>query len=269
MLEPEFNLVAIGPVMAEQQSGISVKPGQLLSRRAIKRLFESCAPAAHVPASALYLRPGHGRQFLDSQGPEGREWRERLSGMDRSILDSDTGLAALRSGSQGLVILPPFPLAEESISPSWDPGPLLALLETEYTIGVILLRLGRFSVAVFQGRRLLTAKTDARYVKGRHAAGGTSQKRYQRIREGQVRRLYDKTCQAVQTQFGSIAKDVDFVLLGGDRFTLDGFLKVCPYLERQREKILDRRLNIRDPKRDTLEEAAEMLSQCRVYPLEW
>ena len=233
------------------------------------RLLESCAPGAHVTASALYLRPGQGQRFLEAQGQEGRAWWERLSGMDRSILDSDTGLAALRSGSQGLVILPPFPLAAEGVSSSWDTGPLLALLETEYTIGVILLRLGRFSVAVFQGRRLLTAKTDARYVKGRHAAGGTSQKRYQRIREGQVRRLYDKTCEAVQAQFGSVAGDVDFVLLGGDRFTLDGFLKVCPYLERQGDKILDRRLNIRDPKRDTLEEVAGMLSECRVYPLEW
>ena len=116
---------------------------------------------------------------------------------------------------------------------------------------------------------MLTAKTDARYVKGRHAAGGTSQKRYQRIREGQVRRLYDKTCEAVQVQFGAVAKDLDFILLGGDRFTLDGFLKVCPYLERQRDRILSRRLNIRDPKRDTLEEVAGMLAECRVYPLEW
>ncbi len=253
----------------EQPSGISVKPGQVMSTRAITRLLESCAPAGDLPVSALYLRPGQGQRFLQAQGTEGRAWWERLSGMDRSILASDTGLAALRSGSQGLVILPPFPLLEGGVSPFWNTRPLFALLETEYTIGVILLRLGRFSVAVFQGRELLTAKTDARYVKGRHAAGGTSQKRYQRIREGQVRRLYDKTCAAVQVQFGSVAKDVDFVLLGGDKFTLEGFLKVCPYLERQRDKILDRRLNVRDPKRDTLEDVAGMLSECRVYPLEW
>ena len=233
------------------------------------RLVESYAPAAHVPASSLYLRPGQGQRFLEAQGHEGRAWWERLSGLDRSILNSDTGLAGLRSGSQGLVILPPFPLGAGGVSPSWDTGPLLDLLETEYTIGVILLRLGRFSVAVFQGQLLLTAKTDARYVKGRHAAGGTSQKRYQRIREGQVRRLYDKTCAAAQTQFGSIDRDVEFILLGGDRFTLEGFLKVCPYLERQRDKILTRRLNIRDPKRDTLEEVAGMLAECRVYPMEW
>ena len=214
------------------------------------------------------------------------------------MLASDTGLVALRSGNQVLVILPPFPVLglppvlalstesalppvlalstesapsteKEGVSSSWDTESLLTLLETEYTIGVILLRLGRFSVAVFQGRDLLTAKTDARYVKGRHAAGGTSQKRYQRIREGQVRKLYDKTCEAVQIQFGSVADELDYILLGGDKFTLEGFLKVCPYLEKQRGRILERRLNIRDPKRDTLEEAAGMLGECRVYPLTW
>ncbi len=193
--------------------------------------------------------------------------------MDRSILNSGTGVAAFRSGNQGLVVLPPFPLVEEGVFSSWNTKPLLTLLETEYTIGVILLRLGRFSAAVFHGQKLLTAKTDARYVKGRHAAGGTSQKRYQRIREGQMRLLYDKACQAAQTQFSSIERELDeeldFVLLGGEKFTLEGFLRVCPFVERQRDKILDRRLNVRDPKRDTLEEVAGMLNECRVYPLDW
>lgn len=189
--------------------------------------------------------------------------------MDRSILDSGTGVAGFRSVNQGLVVLPPFPVIEGGVYPSWNTKPLLTLLETEYTIGVILLRLGRFSAAVFQGQKLLTAKTDARYVKGRHAAGGTSQKRYQRIREGQMRLLYDKACQAVQTQFSSVSEELDFVLLGGEKFTLEGFLRVCPYVERQRDKILDRRLNVRDPKRDTLEEVADMLNECRVYPLDW
>lgn len=250
-------------------SSTSIKPGQALGVKAMVRLLETLAPEADAPASSLYLRPGQGRRFLEAQGDQGRTWRERLSSLDRSILESDTGLAALSTENQGLVILPPFPLVEEGIHPSWNTGPLLALLESEYTVGVVLLRLGRFSVAVFRGRELLTAKTDARYVKGRHAAGGTSQKRYQRVREGQVRKLYDKTCQAVQAQFYSTAEEVDFILLGGDKFTLEGFLKVCPYLERQSAKILGRRLNIRDPKRDTLEEAAGMLGECRVYPLDW
>ena len=142
-------------------------------------------------------------------------------------------------------------------------------LGATYTVGVVLLRLGRFSVAVYKGDRLLSSKTDARYVKGRHHAGGTSQKRFQRIREGQVRRLYDKTCEAVHNQFDVFGQELDYVLLGGDKFTLEGFLKVCSSMERWRGRTLSRRLNVRDPKRDTLKQVAVMLNESRLYPIQW
>ena len=188
--------------------------------------------------------------------------------MGRSVLNSDTGIVGLRGGSAALVVVPPFPLPESGLAHGWDLSPLRSLLAVEHTVGVVLLRLGRFSVAVYQGARLLSSKTDARYVKGRHHAGGTSQLRFQRIREGQAQKLYQKTCQAVRTQFNPYPA-LDFILLGGDRFTLDSFLKDCPYLQACRDKILGRRLNIRDPKRDTLEGVGQMLTSSRVYPLEW
>ncbi len=252
-----------------QIGGQTLTPGQLLGRPSLLRLLESIAPEPEQAASSVYLRPSEGLQFLDASTPESRAWRERLAPLDRSILNSDTGLVALRAGPQALVILPPFPVPESSILSGWYLSPLLSVLEAEYTIGVVLLRLGRFSVAVYRGERLQSSKTDARYVKGRHHAGGTSQKRFQRIREGQVRRLYDKACEAVQSQFTPFAGELDYVLLGGDKFTLDGFQKVCPHLNLWRDKILSRRLNVRDPKRDTLELVGESLSESKVYPLEW
>jgi peptide subunit release factor 1 (eRF1) len=153
--------------------------------------------------------------------------------------------------------------------PEWDIAPLLALLTADYTVGVVLLRLGRYLVAVFEGERVVSSKTDTRYVKGKHSAGGTSQLRYQRIREGQMRKLYDEVCGVVRAQFSPHARQLDYLLLGGERFTLNGLLKVCPYLEQYREIILGRRLNLRDPKHNTLEEVAGLLRQCRVYPVAW
>ncbi len=255
--------------MSKETDTHEPQPGWLLGIRDLEELLGGCAPAPGQPASSAYLRPGEAQRFLEASGPEGTAWWQRLRRMERTVLKSDTGIVALRAGCRALVIVPPFPLPENSLAPAWDASPLLALLGTEYTIGVVLLRLGRFSVAWYQGERLLSSKTDARYVKGRHHAGGTSQKRFQRIREGQMRRLYDKTCEAVQRQFGPIADQLDYVLLGGEKFTLDGFLKACPYMERWRDKILGRRLNVRDPKRDTLQRVAGMLSESRVYHLEW
>ncbi len=240
-----------------------------MERAGLENLLNACAPAPGQTASSVYIRSGQVQSFLESSGTEGLAWWQRLRQIERPVLNSDTGIVAVRSGDDALVIVPPFPLSHSQLLLGWDVGPLLSQLAAEHMVGVILLRLGRFSVAVYEGHRLLSSKTDARYVKGRHHAGGTSQRRFERIRQGQAHRLYQKACEAVQSQFNSHSKPLDFILLGGDKFTLDGFLKVCPYLERWRDKILGRRLNVRDPKRDTLEEVGRRLSSSRVYPVEW
>ena len=254
--------------MSQEANAVKIKSGQLLGKAGLEHLLESCAPTPDQAASSVYIRPGPLQPFLDSCGSEGLAWWERLRDMGRSVLDSDTGIVGLQAGSSALVVIPPFPLSESRLIHGWDLSPLQSLLAAEHTVGVILLRLGRFSVAVYQGERLLTSKTDARYVKGRHHAGGTSQLRFQRIREGQAQRLYQKACQAAQIQFTAYSA-LEFIVLGGDRFTLDGFLKECSYLQRWRDKIMGRRLNIRDPKRDTLEGVGRMLTSSRVYPLQW
>jgi hypothetical protein len=150
------------------------------------------------PSSALYIRPGETEAVLASCSSDETDWREALSCIDEAVFSSNTGLVCLRSGDLGLVVVPPFPVKENKFYGCWNSKELEDLLSEDYLIGAILLRLGRFSVALFQGDRLINSKTDARYVKGRHRKGGSSQRRFERIREGQVRRLYDKTCDAVR-----------------------------------------------------------------------
>lgn len=255
--------------MSRYDPAFVLRPGQNLSKDGVRRLLAGFSAPPGLPASSVYLRPGEAQQFLEAQGAEGRAWWERLRPLGRRPLESDTGIAGLRAGPEALVIVPPFPLSGSVLHSGWEPAPLLALLEAEHTVGVVLLRLGRYSVAIYRGSRLLSSKTDARYVKGRHHAGGTSQKRFERIREGQIRHLYGKTCEAVQGQFGASPAPLDYVLLGGDKFTLDGFLKACPYLQRWRGVTLGRLLNVRDPKRDTLEQVGGMLWESRVWRVEW
>ncbi len=255
--------------MSAETGGATPLQGQFLGRGHLEQLLLVWAPQPHQPASSVYLCPGVGRRFLEASGPEGRSWLDHLSDLDPQLARSDTGLAGLRAGAEALAIIPPFPILQDRLTPIWDVAPLLALVEAEYTIGVVLLRLGRYSVAVYRGDRLLSAKTDTRYVKGRHHAGGTSQQRFQRIREGQIRRLYDAACQVAQSQLAPYARQLDYILLGGERFTLNGFLKACSYLEQFRGITLGRRLNIRDPKRDTLEQVAAMLRESRVYQFRW
>lgn len=255
----------------------TLSPGQYLAPEALIRLLSRWSPdgsatLTEAPGS-LYMTAESLAQWADTRDPELREWRRFLSpalegpGGD-ALLKSDTGLVALRNAERGLAILPPFPVKEHLATDRWDQTPLLELLNTDYTVGVVLLRLGRYLVAVFKGTEPLVTKTDTRYVKGKHHAGGTSQLRFKRIREGQMRKLFDEACGVVSSRFEPHDRDIDYILLGGEKLTLNGFVKVCPYLQRRQDLILGRRLNIRDPKRDTLETVAGMLRQSRVWPVD-
>ena len=199
-------------------------PGQFLAPEALARLLDRCAPdpseSASTARGSLYLAPAALDTWLESRDPALREWYRFLApaldgpGGD-ALLRSDTGLVAFRRGDRGLALVPPFPVTEQSVSENWEDGPLLSLLSTDYTVGVVLLRLGRYLVAVFRGTEPVVTKTDTRYVKGKHHAGGTSQLRFKRIREGQMRKLFDEACQVVGSRFEPHDRELDYILLGG------------------------------------------------------
>ena len=244
--------------IATPAAGLS---GDWLPKDRLRNLLSVRKPGPGEPASTIYLKPG--------DTAESPEWRERLARLRGTPEENGCGLVGFRSGDRALVIAPPFPVTESSQHESWNEEPLWSLLDMERLVGVVLVRLGRYSVAVYRGEDLASSKTDSRYVKGKHHAGGTSQLRFTRVREGQMRRLYVKVCETVRAQFEPLAGELDHVVLGGERFTLNGFLKVCPRLEEYKNITLKRRLNIRDPKRDTLDDLGSMLYESRVWAIDW
>ena len=235
--------------------------GDWLTKDRLRNLLKVRQPGSDDISSSVYLRPGD--IALSS------EWRERLARLGGTPEENGCGLVGFRARDRALVIAPPFPVTESSQHESWNEEPLLSLLDTERLVGVVLVRLGRYSVAVYRGESLATSKTDSRYVKGKHHAGGTSQLRFTRVREGQIRRLYVKVCETVRAQFEPFAGELDYVVLGGEKFTLNGFLKVCPRLEEYKHITLKRRLNVRDPKRYTLDDLGSTLHESRVWGIEW
>ncbi|MCS5666684.1 MAG: Vms1/Ankzf1 family peptidyl-tRNA hydrolase [Dehalococcoidia bacterium] len=235
--------------------------GDWLTIDRLRNLLDVRKPSEGEAVSSLYLKPGETVGSL--------EWRERLTKLGRAPEESGCGLVCFRAGDRAIVIAPPFPVTESGQFDEWNEMPLWSLLNQERTVGVVLVRLGRYSVAVYRGGDLSTSKTDSRYVKGKHHAGGTSQLRYTRIREGQMRRLYVKVCESIRDQFEPVGSELDFVVLGGEKFTLNGFLKVCPRLDEYKSITLKRRLNIRDPKRDTLDDLGNTLHESRVWGINW
>ena len=239
----------------------------------LRRMLDELAPDLEAGpdssgfCSSLYLTPEAAKDPRKALVGAGAGWSERLRELGPAAAALGCGVVGLRSGSRGLLIAPPFPVRETRLLPGWDDSPLRELLENQFTVGVVLVRLGRFSVATYRGGKLNASKTDSRYVKGKHHAGGTSQLRYTRVREGQIRRLYDKVCEEVRERLDP--GGLDYVFLGGEKFTLNGLLRHCPALAALSAITLPRRLNIRDPKRDTLEQVGVMLSESRVWRVEF
>lgn len=84
-------------------------------------------------------------------------------------------------GSVAEVEVPFAPLARQ------DLDGLLAHVLAERTVALLLVRRGGFAVGVTTGERLVASKVGGRHVQGRTAAGGWSQQRFARRREGQTR----------------------------------------------------------------------------------
>ncbi len=240
--------------------------GMTVPATRLRRMLDALAAEAGEGASSLYLAPG---DRPDAGALAATGWADAVSEYGEAALRDGCGLVGLRAGGRGLLVAPPFPVAETFVSLDSDDGPLRGLLDADFTVGVVLVRLGRFSVAVFRSGELVDSKTDSRYVKGKHHAGGTSQLRYTRVREGQIKRLYDKVCEETRAHLMPPAAKLDHLVLGGERFTLNGLLKQCPALASMQGITLRRRLNIRDPKRDTLPQVAAMLTESRVWAVDF
>jgi hypothetical protein len=214
---------------------------------------------------ALYAEPGHFLSYLESIGLEHGNWLQEIKGLPAGLIESETGLVLLWSDDCKYVLVPPFPVDLNQFFPAWDTSYLRALLDKKYLLGVVLLRLGGYSVGVFEGDQLLTSKTGTRFVKGRHKAGGQSQRRFARRREEQARELFDKACSVVATQFAAYEERLDYVFLGGDRLTLHSFLKRCEYLQRLAGKTLARVLHVGKPRYEALRGVPSQIWKTRVF----
>jgi hypothetical protein len=214
---------------------------------------------------ALYAKPGDLFACLESIGREYGGWLQEMKGLPASLAESETGLVLFWSDDRKYVLLPPFPIDSNRFLPAWDASYLRTLLDKKYLVGVVLLRLGGYSVGVFEGERLLTSKTGTRFVKGRHKAGGRSQRRFARRREEQIRELFDKACSVVATKFAAYEERLDYVFLGGDRLTLAAFLKRCEYLRGLGRKTMGRVLSVAKPRYEALRDAPSQIWKTRVF----
>jgi len=129
----------------------------------------------------------------------------------------------------------------------FDRAPLLEHAARDRVVGVILVRLGGHAAGVFSGRRMVASKVGTRSVHGRHRAGGSSQQRFARRREGQARVALEAAADVAARVLLPHLGDLDAVVLGGDRRALAEVMD-DPRLRQLARLAEDRVLDVPDPR---------------------
>ena len=118
------------------------------------------------------------------------------------------------------------------------------------------MRLGGHSVGIAFGGRVEVSATDRKQVHGRIRAGGWSQQRFARRREGQARVALQAAADDVARVLVPRLAELDSVVLGGDWQALD-VLRNDRRLSGVFGKAEARVLDVPEPRRTVLDEAAE------------
>jgi hypothetical protein len=171
---------------------------------------------------------------------------ERRTGEDRVVLVAQDGARA------DLEV--PFPPLQ---------GDLLAHVLRPRRVGVLLVRLGGHACGVFDGGRLVSSKVGSRPVHGRSAAGGQSQQRFARRREGQARVALQAAADTAARVLVPAAAQIEALVRGGERTAVDAVL-ADPRLAPLRALAQGRVLDVPDPRQAVLERAPALYRAVRV-----
>lgn len=158
------------------------------------------------------------------------------------------------NGGSSVVMTALLPFAPVADSPDDHLVPALAVHAARPTVtALVLVRRGGYAVGVAHGGELIRSKVGSRYVQSRTAAGGWSQQRFARRREGQAKELVRAAAEAWSGLEPGPAPVV--LVTGGDRSLCDQVLAE-PRLRRLAALGSARHLDLSDPRLAVLREAA-------------
>jgi VLRF1 release factor-like protein len=174
-------------------------------------------------------------------------------------VDGDPGRLRFRAadGASAEVVVPFGGLPEGAALP--DPSAVLAALHDHLVrrrrVGIVLVRLGGYSIGVAVDGVVEASTTGARQVHGRTRKGGSSSGRFARRRENQARVALDSAADATARLLLPHADALDAVVLGGDAAALaelQADRRLAALLARAQPRVLD----VPEPRRAVLDEAA-------------
>jgi len=181
-------------------------------------------------------------------------------------VSSSTGMIIFHSSQTDLIIMPPFPVLRNEMfcENKFRTEQLKEIFSRQYKLGIVLMHLGEYAVAVFEGEKITAVKCGKQYVHAKHGKGGYSQRRFSRLREVQMKHYFDEVYRVVKEVFESRIKDMEYVIYGGPSITVKGFLKRNHLLKKISSITLERLLNVDRANRTGLEAVMKEVWKTRV-----
>jgi VLRF1 release factor-like protein len=221
--------------------------------------------------STVRPAPGGGH-FVEVSPARVSGWFDRFGarhgGVVGTDVDGDVLTVLTEDGATARVATPFPPLGLPTGRwPGLVVDGLVAHLSRPRRIGLLLVRLGGHSIGIAEDGRVLVSATDRKQVHGRNKAGGWSQHRFARRREGQaaqaLRSAADDAARVLAPRVGELVA----VVLGGDRRALDA-LRGDPRLADVFAIALPRVLDVAEPRRAVLDDAARRVLAAEILVTE-
>jgi Actinobacteria/chloroflexi VLRF1 release factor len=173
---------------------------------------------------------------------------------------------AAADGALAVVHVPFGGLAEEALATAGsDPILLTRAVVTHATlpreVAVIMVRRGGYAVAAVTAGQVTASKVGSKYVQGRTAAGGWSQQRFARRRDGQVHGLLVAACDVAVRLLVPMRAAV--LVTGGDRALVERVL-ADPRLAGLTRLPRGQHLQIGDPRNDDVKALPQSLRLVRI-----
>jgi hypothetical protein len=199
--------------------------------------LDNISQLADARSISIYIPPGFTNQEINDLLYKSSA-HTIPSDLNKLISDSKNGAALLWGDNKKCVVIPPFPIKEKADFDGYVIYPLHQLLTNDYLIGLVLVHLGSYAVGVCQGEKLISSKVGTGLIHGRHKKGGSSQQRFQRGREKQIREFLDKVCIHIREHFEQHSHLMDYIVYGGPRQTIILLLKRCAFLQSFEDRVL-------------------------------
>lgn len=220
-------------------------------------------PGSLSPCSTVAVR-ATGRGRLVEIAPERVEpWLLGFAGRHGGTRWTATSDQVVVTAEDGATATFEVPFAPLPVNAGLPYGGLAAHATTNRRVGVLLVRLGGYAAGVFEGSTLLESKVGSRLVHGRNAAGGTSQHRFARRREGQVKVALQDAADVAVRILAPVAGSLVAVVAGGDRRAVSAVL-ADDRLATVRLLVAPRLLDVPDPRLRVLTATPKLFRSVRI-----